>query len=362
MNTHFHIIHEIFLDIAQHSNELLNKTEQPLQYLKSRHITNTSINKYMLGFIPKSTDRSFFYNYLHLEKRYDIYDLLRSGLIYINRRTRMIEDYFTGSRILFPIVFDNKIISFQTRTTYDKTNYKYICMAKPYNTFPVFNVDILKKNPKELYIAEGIMDFLTLSQMGYNAVAVLGTGRLNRYTAQHFKDYKGKIIFIFDTDANKAGEAGAIRSCKSLYSNGLNDFYSIQLPSYGSKSMDINSLCDIHGFWQAKSIINDIKPTKIPEDLYAKIRIVSRDTNIDLNIVSVLDKYCELIELANGNYKTFCPFPDHEDSVPSMYVYTDTNTCHCFGCGRHLSPIEFLSQYLNVPQNEILNKIEKEKV
>jgi DNA primase len=35
-----------------------------------------------------------------------------------------------------------------------------------------------------------------------------------------------------------------------------------------------------------------------------------------------------------------CPF--HEDDKPSMKIYTDTNTYHCFGCGKTGDVIQFI--------------------
>lgn len=37
---------------------------------------------------------------------------------------------------------------------------------------------------------------------------------------------------------------------------------------------------------------------------------------------------------AGKSYKTLCPFPDHLDSHPSFFVYSDGGY-HCFGCGAH---------------------------
>src|SRR5215211_2798923 len=33
-------------------------------------------------------------------------------------------------------------------------------------------------------------------------------------------------------------------------------------------------------------------------------------------------------------WRARCPLPDHPDKSPSFVVYLDTNSWHCFGCGR----------------------------
>jgi DNA primase len=48
-----------------------------------------------------------------------------------------------------------------------------------------------------------------------------------------------------------------------------------------------------------------------------------------LNILTVLDYYHLRMD---RNNMLRCPF--HEDEKPSLKVYPDTNTFHCFGCGR----------------------------
>lgn len=40
-----------------------------------------------------------------------------------------------------------------------------------------------------------------------------------------------------------------------------------------------------------------------------------------------------------------CPF--HTDRRPSFKVYEKTNTFHCFGCGAHGSPVDFVMRFQN---------------
>src|SRR5690625_5482953 len=49
---------------------------------------------------------------------------------------------------------------------------------------------------------------------------------------------------------------------------------------------------------------------------------------------------------ASGNiYKTFCPFPDHNERTPSFTVYPDESRYTCFGCGQHGDAIDFIREY-----------------
>lgn len=54
------------------------------------------------------------------------------------------------------------------------------------------------------------------------------------------------------------------------------------------------------------------------------------------------------------NHMLRCPF--HEDEKPSMKIYPETNTFHCFGCGRSGDTIEFIQQKEQCTKHEAILK------
>ncbi len=70
-----------------------------------------------------------------------------------------------------------------------------------------------------------------------------------------------------------------------------------------------------------------------------------------LSILAVLKYYCVQ---PDRNNMLKCPF--HEDEKPSMKVYPDTNTFHCFGCGKNGDTIEFVQQKENCTKHEAILK------
>lgn len=44
----------------------------------------------------------------------------------------------------------------------------------------------------------------------------------------------------------------------------------------------------------------------------------------------------------------------HEDSEPSLAIYPETNTYHCFGCGAHGDAINFIMEYKGMTFKECL--------
>ena len=70
----------------------------------------------------------------------------------------------------------------------------------------------------------------------------------------------------------------------------------------------------------------------IPESVIEQIRLRA-------DISSVVGAYCNLHK--RGSRLTCC-CPFHEEKTPSFFVNVNTNTYHCFGCGEHGSPIDFV--------------------
>ncbi len=61
-----------------------------------------------------------------------------------------------------------------------------------------------------------------------------------------------------------------------------------------------------------------------------------------VDIVNVIDRHVPL-KKAGANYNACCPF--HNEKTPSFTVSPTKQFFHCFGCGAHGSPINFLMEY-----------------
>jgi len=361
MDDYFFIIHEIFNSATQvYSDALWSEYGVAAKnYLFDRGLTEQPLRQNNVGFVPFISSKDLIFSTLCLEKKFNIYDILRSTLLHINLNNAKIEDYFSGPRIIFPIYYNNKIMTFQTRSI-NNSEPKYLCMSKPYSTFPFFNLDRIKEGHKKIYLAEGIIDALLLELIGFPSVGVLGVGRINKKTVSYFNNYDGDIIFIFDTDDNKSGYNAAVKGCADLIQAGINRCYIKQIPRIKElSSTDVSSLIDTYGPWKSRTIINSLELEKpdISKFLGKKKRYSDKNHNFD--IVKIISHYCELIE-SGDKLKALCPLKDHQDSLPSFYVYQDSNSAHCFGCLKHLGPIEFVMDVEQVDHDtaiSIINKI-----
>lgn len=69
------------------------------------------------------------------------------------------------------------------------------------------------------------------------------------------------------------------------------------------------------------------------------------------NIVEVVSEFVTLRK-SGSNYKGLCPF--HDEKTPSFYVSPARGTCHCFGCGKGGTPINFIMEHEQMTYPEAL--------
>ncbi|MPR35678.1 CHC2 zinc finger domain-containing protein [Salmonirosea aquatica] len=53
--------------------------------------------------------------------------------------------------------------------------------------------------------------------------------------------------------------------------------------------------------------------------------------------------------------KILCPF--HEEKTPSLYLYPNSNTYHCFGCGRHGDVIHFYAGFTKLEYKQAMHEL-----
>ncbi len=201
--------------------EIVNKYYQKLftnnleakEYIKSRGISEFSIEKFEIGYAPKSFETINFLkdNFLNLAeaKELGVIDTGENGLY-----SRFIE------RITFPIYgLNNKIVGFGGRTI-SGHNAKYVNspQTKLFNKskllygYNIAKENIYKKN--RVIVTEGYLDVIMLHQAGFNtAVATLGTA-LTKEHLPILRRGEPKVIVAYDGD--KAGLNAAFKASVML--------------------------------------------------------------------------------------------------------------------------------------------------
>jgi len=199
----------IIVKVNEYYQKLLTHNEESKKYLKSRGISDFSIEKFEIGYASSSNDTINFLktNFLNLAdaKEFGIIDTGQNGLY-----ARFIE------RITFPIYsLNGTIVGFGGRTI-SGHNAKYVNspQTKVFNKSRLlYGYNLAKETiykQKTVIVTEGYLDVIMLHQAGFsNAIATLGTA----LTAEHLpllKRGEPKVIVAYDGD--KAGLNAAYKA------------------------------------------------------------------------------------------------------------------------------------------------------
>ncbi len=90
--------------------------------------------------------------------------------------------------------------------------------------------------------------------------------------------------------------------------------------------------------------------SRIPEDVLESIRQA-------VDIVDVVGRYVSL-KRAGKTHKGRCPF--HDEKTPSFYVWRETSTWKCFGCGESGNVFSFVERHERIPFPEAVRRLARE--
>ncbi len=186
---------------------ILNKTafgKKAGQYLKTRLLNQSIIDKFGLGYSPSS------WNSLKLflkKKKYEEEEMMENGLLVRSERGSYY-DRFRG-RLMFPLSDSrNNVLGFSGRILDEKfeKEAKYINTPETpiyHKRETLFGINLAKeeiKKQKNVFIVEGELDVITPYQHGFsNFVAVKGTALTNEQLML-LKRYTDKITLMMDAD------------------------------------------------------------------------------------------------------------------------------------------------------------------
>ena len=202
-----------------HSQFYTESGYRGLDYLRSRQLSDQTINKFGLGFAPDSwtalTDHL-------LAKKFTSYELLQANLCIESKKGSLIDRF--RNRVMFPIIdLKGNVIAFGGRIMTDEKP-KYLNTSDT----PVFKkgdglfaFNIAKNSKSDKFIlCEGYMDVIALHQAGFDfAVAALGTA-LTSEQARKLKKYKETIVLCYDSDS--AGQLATQRAIGILRKENVN--------------------------------------------------------------------------------------------------------------------------------------------
>jgi len=355
----------IYKRTCYYYNWILNSNhgQYAKQYLENRGISLKVANNFLLGSTLPNKNGNYYTNNLILElsKHSDIIDIINSRLTTTKIIENKIElfDYFTLGRIILPVIQNQSPVYFTSRSV-DSNEKNRFMNIKHVKLTGIFNQDILNSTTEEVYITEGIMDALSLESIGKSTISTLGTAGIRPEHRPIFEGKNKKYIFVFDSDANGAGEKAVLKSASVLKSFGIDSIYKIVLPrKEDQKKVDINQLLirakstDRLREWfdgRIRQIIHvEAHQPKIGNSSYNSQKV---------EIIKVVSRFVSLQQLSTTLFRCKCPF--HNETNPSFYVYTETGTFKCFGCGKWGDASQFLQDLHGISFIEAQNKIKNE--
>ncbi len=193
-------------------------------YLKSRHIKNSDVAKFGIGYAPKNWDSLL--KYFTQELDHKVEDLDKAGLIKKADTGDRYYDRFRG-RLIFPIYNEaGKVVGFGGRKLYeDDLSGKYLnspetrlyVKSKILYGFNFARESITAKD--SVIFVEGYMDLIAMHKAEvHNSVAVSGTA-LSIDQIKLVARYTKNVVLFFDTDI--AGIKAAKRSLELLLANNM---------------------------------------------------------------------------------------------------------------------------------------------
>ena len=198
--------------------------KQVQKYLKdNRHISGNTCRKFTIGYAPNS------WNSLssHLSREGFSDEIqIKAGLSKKNK-DKEFYDLFRD-RLMFPIK-DRKgrVVGFGGRVMNPEDQPKYLntgdtpVFQKGKELYGLFEALKERKNLTRIYVVEGYMDVLALSENGINnAVATLGVAT-NRFHTQVLLQLVNEVIFCFDgDDAGRGAAWGALKNVLPVVNDG----------------------------------------------------------------------------------------------------------------------------------------------
>ncbi len=269
---------------------------------------------------------------------------------------------WSGGRITIPISDrDREIAFFRLARDPEDTADGPKMYATPGSSIELYGWEVVACKPQRIIIAEGEFDRLVLEAQGFHAVTSTGgAGSFRAEWAEHFLQIP-EVYICFDRD--EAGRRGAERVGRLIPHARI-----VHLPDEVGEGGDVTDFFVRLGrsredFARFLAEAQPAPPATRPKtqtcaasatspELAARVERVKQT-------ISIEDFIAQYIELrpSGRNVIGRCPF--HEDRSPSLVVFPETRTFHCFGCRAGGDVISFLRLKANLSFAEALDSLER---
>lgn len=200
----------------------LRESSRALGYLERRGLSESTIEKYLIGYAPDSWDGLL--NHL-IKQRLDPAEAVKAGLLVAREDGKGFYDRFRD-RLIFPILdLSERIVGFGGRALGDDPA-KYLntpetpLFIKSRTLYGLNRARRAISAEDRVIVVEGYMDAITAQEAGFeNTVATMGTA-LTEDHVNIIARFTNNVVLAFDADS--AGMAAALRSAPVFERAGLN--------------------------------------------------------------------------------------------------------------------------------------------
>ncbi|PYV29702.1 MAG: hypothetical protein DMG09_29435 [Acidobacteria bacterium] len=237
-------------------------------------------------------------------------------------------------------------------------------LASPGAYAELYGWDQVHRKPKNIIICEGEFDRLVLEGKGF--IAVTSTGGAGTFRKEWADEFKAIPNVYICYDRDEAGERGAERVSRMIPHAKI-----VELPEEVGKGGDVTDFFVRLGKTPEDFIklMDAALPAPPSPDSEARASVpraggldpitrerVRRIKN-QIPITSVIVGQYVRLERYGEQLMGRCPF--HDDRNPSLAVYTETNTFHCFGCFKHGDVITFLREIEQLGFGQALDALDQ---
>jgi hypothetical protein len=168
---------------------------------------------------------------------------------------------------------------------------------------------------------------LDADKPGQDAVAKSGEFLMELMGSWGTPRYPGEPISIARAAAEQAYDTAQTDDERSLIWDYIETLYHQDKETAYSKALTADEFIGLLAIEE-----NPILPT------HGRIDFEAIKNKVD--IVDYISKHVELRQRGN-KWLGKCPFPDHQDSTPSFWVYPESRSFYCFGCLKGGDVIEY---------------------
>jgi len=291
------LIFDILTEAAHFYHNSLLADSEMLDHLRNHYgLSDETIKTYLIGY---STGEGL---YDHLKDKGYEGDILRTGL-FVMVKLQGLKEFFQH-RIVFPYWNGGKVVYFAGRKTdrtpdveWENGKYKKLPIhskegnsVSEHITNSWFFGEDSTRGAKNIYVAEGITDCLTMLQAGYPTISP-GTTRFNNKDLPRLEKLTSKanaIYLVPDAEESKAGIKGAMDTGQKIEDFGRS-VYIVTLPrEEGTEKVDAADFLKANGKDALQALVDEAKTP-------LQLEIDAIETE-GINNVQLLDRLSPVLE------------------------------------------------------------------